>query len=55
MMRRLLTSLAILCLCAACGAKGALEKPAGPASAPLLGQLSASQPDHVSTPPEPQK
>ncbi len=49
MMRHLTTSLAILFLCAACGAKGPLERPAGPAPAPWFGSGKA-KPVDVSTP-----
>lgn len=48
-MRRLTTSLALLFLCAACGAKGPLERPQGPAPAPWFGN-SPTQSGDVSTP-----
>jgi len=52
MMRRLTPSLAILLLCTACGAKSALEIPAGTPQQPLfekLGRTAAPAAD-VSTP-----
>jgi predicted small lipoprotein YifL len=40
MMRHLILSLLALLLCAACGVKGALEKPAGSVPPPLFDKFS---------------
>jgi hypothetical protein len=39
-MRHLIFSLLVLVLCAACGVKGALEKPSGPVPPPPLDSLT---------------
>ncbi|MDR3323735.1 MAG: hypothetical protein LBS89_05990 [Zoogloeaceae bacterium] len=59
MMRSFILPLSLLVLCAACGAKGALEKPAGSVPPPLIDQISRSAPSpadvNVNTPPKSQE